>query len=649
MQWAIVLGVLLGGECAIVAGEHQRLRRQLGYEDLPDGDDVELLTKLVDEALSETKDSLTRLLPNAEGKSGSARGADASLEIALRFPVDKRKTVPLATAPELRVKITFRVVDDALLDVSVKILPKEAATKVGWVGFGLSYTGSIRGTDLFIARSEAGGKGGDYHVVDVATGFEPDAQQDWRILDSGVGFGRAQRRLVSTDTCNDRDVPLRGTQAHIVVAAGIGDPADLPKSATAALSGPARWGARDVDLHATAAELEAAARPPQGGHQDLLMDVDVPATERTTVFCKAFRVDQRFGAIIGIVPLIRAKEDLPIHHLHVHWCSDNAYFSSFEKVRECEEYPPSFDPDLSKTGCVGQIFTFTSGGTPLLMPPGVGLPIGTGSAGVEVGYIILEAHYDNVDLIEGRRDMSGMRLLLAKEPPMNHKTVGFMQFADPFASCPVPIPIGVKDYEVMAQCPGSCTATWSHPIHVFASLHHMHLTGQTMRTTIVRGGKGSGGYSGDRGANPTSRVEYFEHEFQHFKPDFFTVYPGDTVQTQCTFTHPGAEGGFPGPIMMGPSTAEEMCMHAFLYYPKMDFMLCGAGMPEPLPKDEARYKGALDGIEDAPYWCGAPRPEKLLPAPDTDVPGEGGACKAKAHSKLLPEWGQKSCTVWVDA
>ena len=224
----------------------------------------------------------------------------------------------------------------------------------------------------------------DRHFL-VDKGLVVDAQQDWEMLKPLVGVAHwcvVTRALNSTDICFDRPV-----QPHSKILVG----EVLP-------SGQLHYG--PVTL--ASSELAAMAELP---FMDLRTGWTVPKngdepSNPTVLKCTAFRVDKSFRLVRGFIPIIEAKSDLPIHHMHVHWCTNNAYFRFKEKNPEAPCVPPSFDPERDKTQCHSTIFTFTPGVEPMLFPEDAGIPIGEGPD--ELGYVILETHYDNFNFISGR-------------------------------------------------------------------------------------------------------------------------------------------------------------------------------------------------------------------------------------------------------
>lgn len=101
------------------------------------------------------------------------------------------------------------------------------------------------------------------------------------------------------------------------------------------------------------------------------------------------------------------------------------------------------------------------------------------------------------------------------------------------------------------DCPRSCTRRIPKPLHVFGSLHHMHLLGMSIGTS----------------ANGVllHQTEYYDHDQQHYLPVNFTIPPDAVITTRCRFTNPLSH-----PVRFGPATSDEMCMQSFYYYPRIE-------------------------------------------------------------------------------
>ena len=323
-------------------------------------------------------------------------------------------------------------------------------------------------------------------------------------------------------------------------------------------------------------------------YRDYRFDETIPPRE-TTVICRAFTLDATFPAVVAVEPVIEQKDH--VHHLHAHWCHKNAYFDSFvipegsaRGARGCT--PPSYDPDRAKTQCIGQAFTFTPGVQRVLFPPRTGLPIGTGSG--ELMHVILEIHYDNPKRTRGMADHSGFRLFYARDAPEH--TIGMLGVADPFATDPGKIARRTRGYEQAMECPNVCTSQFPHPVHVVGSLMHMHKLGTSIQTFVKRKGAPAAadgdGSDAARFGELVHGLEYFDHEFQHYAPVDYVINPGDTVTTRCVYDTSAVNHD----VANGAATSDEMCMNLLMYYPKIDFMMCGVG-------------GSAHGGKEL-YYCG---------------------------------------------
>ena len=169
--------------------------------------------------------------------------------------------------------------------------------------------------------------------------------------------------------------------------------------------------------------------------------------------------------------------------------------------------------------------------------------------------------------------------------PRTH-AVGLFQVADPFPpvkirepSHQITIPANTPNFATSHLCPAARTGNFPHQIHLFASLMHMHMMRKTIYTTLQRGGgatpendKVLGGPNGQPlttsdQATVVVKTEFFNHSKQHFSvfPEEVAFLPEDTLTTNCFYNNTSSR-----PVNFGPAMSDEMCMHVFLYYPRIE-------------------------------------------------------------------------------
>jgi hypothetical protein len=178
-----------------------------------------------------------------------------------------------------------------------------------------------------------------------------------------------------------------------------------------------------------------------------------------------------------------------------------------------------------------------------ILPEDVGLELPSrGSRGM-----ILEVHYHNAQ-DHKIVDSSGMAICGADQPrPL---TAGI-------------VTLGTEDIlvealqpgEAVGLCPSSVTGRFTGPLRVLATAPHMHDTGVSIETRVVRP-DGSELVLAPARPWDSHRQPLFEHN-----PPA-EVQPGDTLVTTCRYSNDK-----PHPVGFGPRVIDEMCYSYNLVYP----------------------------------------------------------------------------------
>eukprot|EP01121_Diplochlamys_sp_Union-15-3_P021743 TRINITY_DN896_c0_g2_i2.p1 TRINITY_DN896_c0_g2~~TRINITY_DN896_c0_g2_i2.p1 ORF type:complete len:319 (+),score=39.47 TRINITY_DN896_c0_g2_i2:1267-2223(+) len=219
----------------------------------------------------------------------------------------------------------------------------------------------------------------------------------------------------------------------------------------------------------------------------------VPA-QVTTYMCSAFTLpDVPDAHIIKIDPVIditsQATNPDFVHHMLVHVCEATPFWQKYQTPAECDSPLGN-----SESGCTSLLFAWAVGMGPLTLPLEAGFRMGK-TASYGVVHLILEFHYNNVELRDDIVDRSGIRV---------HYTTNLRQFdasvmtlGDTVVTLP-DIPPRNPYVEYETNCPTECTSKWSHSITVFADFQHMHQVsainpyffntkeGETIQSTFVK-------------------------------------------------------------------------------------------------------------------------------------------------------------------
>ncbi|CAF1097122.1 unnamed protein product [Adineta steineri] len=183
--------------------------------------------------------------------------------------------------------------------------------------------------------------------------------------------------------------------------------------------------------------------------------------------------------------------------------------------------------------CAGNIATgWGVGGEKIVEFPEIaGYPVG---GDFEIKYYMVQMHYNNPKKMSNRRDSSGIRFYLGNE--LRQHDLGYLTLGT----------------DSNAQFPKSgITVTTAFP--------HTHLQGSSLWTKIIRDKKAV-----DYLLNGESYD--FNYQFENRFPKPVQLYPGDEFATRCTYNTMNKNEITLG----GERTKDEMCLHMFTYYPRMN-------------------------------------------------------------------------------
>jgi len=175
-----------------------------------------------------------------------------------------------------------------------------------------------------------------------------------------------------------------------------------------------------------------------------------------------------------------------------------------------------------------------------------------------VKYYMVQMHYDNPNRIPNRSDSTGVRFYFGKEH--RRYELGYLGLGTEANANSVAIPPGANRFIVDSYCTANATKLIPDSgITVLGALPHTHLQGRSLWTKIIREKKA---------------VDYlfnaeafdFNYQFGNAFPKPIQLYPGDELATQCVYSTTNKNEITLG----GESTREEMCMHTFYYYPRMN-------------------------------------------------------------------------------
>ena len=174
-----------------------------------------------------------------------------------------------------------------------------------------------------------------------------------------------------------------------------------------------------------------------------------------------------------------------------------------------------------------------------VLPPdvGIGLPDRT-------AWFILQVHYWN-NTPDPADDASGIEMCVTNTPRTHNAAVHTLGTLD------IAVPPRSTGYETS----GACTPTSTEPVHIIASLGHMHRLGVAIRTDVLRGGAATQ-------SDALLEVPDYTFDTQVSRPSTMLVMPGDRLVTRCRYDNPSNST-----VFFGPRTEDEMCFDFVVAWP----------------------------------------------------------------------------------
>ena len=479
--------------------------------------------------------------------------------------------------------------------VGTKLHLRLQAKTTGWLGFGFGEesTGHMKGADMmtayvvgdtvvvddryatFAASAGATSSTGDQGLLAAGLTAKKDTHNDWTIESGsetdGVTSVYATREL---DTGDQQDRVIGTTDpTRIVWAYGGGDGVSY--------HGTTR-GATAIHFGGELPTIPAN----DGSWTRRISNYNIRAGEHTsgtTYACEGFTLpSDKTRHAVAFRPVFSADTKKHVHHMILHTCSNNAYFQAHKDTPQAcrtssDGGASSSAVDVSTVGsgplgagygCDGMLWAWASGQGDFVLPADAGFVLDSTSAN-----IILEVHYDNPSKLTDIVDDVGVEIFYTETLRTHeagwfwtgdpHVRVGSPQSSPPTNFKQGALAAGETDVHRQGTCPGACTSSFdgSSPMHVFALFHHMHYTGK--RIYLEQRDSAGNLLSAD---NTKLKVDFWDNGFQTMVPfsaNEFTVNRGDSLTTHCFFDTTRYDTA----IAFGQGTAEEMCMHAFAYYP----------------------------------------------------------------------------------
>jgi len=381
------------------------------------------------------------------------------------------------TDPASGIALHWRMDDDEQLHIAV------AAKAQGWVGFGLSENGGMRGADIVYFESSKPDEVTDAYVVSNRFPLVDDCQ-DWNLTqsftDDGFLIFEASRAI---DTGDKQDHPLifdapeSSVQSRIVAAWG-----DTPEISTHGAANRARGQLRwfQSSLAEVSSFQDVMREQADGFFEHRAGDYALSTEETQYVgFCIGRDVLIAQGVpmesdplyLIGFEPIVDPRSAEFVHHFIV--TASGGYADG--TFADCER--------LMGDGGITTIYGWAPGESPFALPNFLGLPFGDaeGLTGLH-----MSIHYDNPNGNENVLDNSGVRYYYTTKP--REHELGTFPFGDP-AVLARGKAVGEGLSQHLFECPGDCSSSLDEPVTVIRQYIHMHKTGTAARSEQIRDGK----------------------------------------------------------------------------------------------------------------------------------------------------------------
>ncbi|KAM3603176.1 uncharacterized protein V6R79_017748 [Siganus canaliculatus] len=443
---------------------------------------------------------------------------------------------------------------------------KLVVNTTGWVGFGFSPNGGMKGSDIVMGGlGPSGNYFKDYH----ATGNSMpvvDKQQSYTLLSLSESDGQTTMLFQrSIQSCDDQDFHITTKPVKLIYAYGQTDEIKYHRGLR---------GTKEVNL---LNYMPRAAIPNPKYFSITVNNFTVPPV-KTYYHCKVLKFPSLATKhhIYLIEPEIE-NLDL-VHHMLLYHCPPY--------VTQMYENP-CFRNDIGDA-CFGVVATWAVGGGVFELPEVTGIPVGGNNTN---RLYRLEIHYNNPKLVAGRKDNSGLRLYYTDQ--LRPYDTGILATGlQPFPYLPYDIPAKAKQFHSYGVCStSSFSQLVSQPpdIQVFAVFLHTHLAGQKIRVAQ---------YRDKQQIDFLSIEENYNFDYQQVVNlgNIKTLKMGDEIAVECTYSTANRTV----PTKLGLSTTDEMCLAFLYYYPAIKITSC-LSLPNTMSVRNSTYEPTLSQEEIAEY------------------------------------------------
>ncbi|XP_039980893.1 DBH-like monooxygenase protein 2 homolog isoform X2 [Xiphias gladius] len=410
----------------------------------------------------------------------------------------------------------------------------------GWVGFGLSPNGGMKGSDIVIGGL---GPSGSYFTDRYATGNSVplvDTQQSYTLLSLNETQGQTIMTFQrSIQACDDQDFHITAQPIKLIYAYGTTDEITYHG---------ARRGTKEVNL---LNYMPRTSLPNLNYLSATVDNITIPPIH-TYYHCKVMNFPNLNTKhhIYQIEPVIE-HHDI-VRHMLLYSCP-----SFVTQPRD----KPCYMGDMGDP-CFGVVAAWAVGGGVFELPENVGIPVGGGDSDT---YYRLEIHYNNPNLVAGKTDSSGLRLHYTAQ--LRQHDVGILSTGLLLSDhMEYRIPPNAPQFHTYGICNTTLFPQFVNPVpdlQVFAVMLHTHLAGRKVRVGHYRNGQQIDFLGLDENYNFEIQQIVSLGNIKNIKQD-------DELAVECTYSTVNRTGI----TKMGLATTDEMCLAFLFYYPAIKITSC---------------------------------------------------------------------------
>uniref|UniRef100_S4RNU3 Monooxygenase, DBH-like 1, like n=1 Tax=Petromyzon marinus TaxID=7757 RepID=S4RNU3_PETMA len=395
----------------------------------------------------------------------------------------------------------------------------------GWVGLGLSSTGTMAGSDVVVGWVDSAAA---THLVDAHIEGERslvrDTSQDYKLVRlSENGTHTVMRVVRALRTCDANDRDITENTMRLIWASEDNDP---KSEAQITYHGPMDRGTKSLQLLSSRPRSQPEL-PQDRSTFDIVQDKCAIPPDSTFYACKIFSLPNlsKKHHLVEVEPIIDPGSEALVHHMVVYMCPDTVNASHVGVTHQCylAQLPDSFST------CTSVLAAWAIGGGTFEYPPAAGYSLGVPG---DPRFVLLEIHYNNPNrsTAAGIEDSSGLRFHYTAQLrrfDAGHLMAGII--VSPFHF----IPPNTDSFLNLYHCPSACgNNRWGcytgQRVRFFSSFVLSHFIGGAIFFTPFENGT----QIGDVG-----REQDYDFKFQetrHLKK-LVTVLPGDKIVVECVY------------------------------------------------------------------------------------------------------------------